>query len=184
MLVVTVDINLLVNRWSNLFSMIIEKHAPIVEMRDSEKYCPWIDKDLRDLMRTRDKLKKSAVKSKSPILMDSYREIRNKVTTLNIQLKKQYYTNRSSACKGNMTESWKVINELHNKRSKSSNIDCLKESGTESAHKQDISNVMNSFFCSIGKELAEKLLLPLIPFYLVNMKLIKVRLFSTLKLLN
>ena len=150
------DINLLVSRWSNLLSIIIEKHAPIVEMRVSEKYCTWIDKDRRDLMRTRDKLKKSAVKSKSPILMDSYRQMRSKVTTLNIQLKKQYYANRISACKGNMKESWKVINEVHNKRSKSSNIDCLKESGTESVLKQDISNVNTNFFCSIGKELAEK----------------------------
>ena len=46
----TDDINTLVNNWSNLFSMIIDKHAPITEMRVSEKYCPWIDKDLRDLM--------------------------------------------------------------------------------------------------------------------------------------
>ena len=36
----TDDINLLVNRWSNMFSMIIEKHAPMVEMRVSEKHCP------------------------------------------------------------------------------------------------------------------------------------------------
>ena len=122
----TDDINLLVNHWSNWFSMIIEKHAPIVEMRVSEKYCPWIDRDLRDLIHTRDKLKKSAVKSKSPLLMESYRQVRNKVTTRNIQLKKQHYTNRISACKGNMKESWKTINEVLNKRSKSSNIDCLK----------------------------------------------------------
>ena len=64
----TDDINLLVNHWSNSFSMIIEKHAPIVEMRVSEKYCPWIDRDLRDLIHTRDKLKKSAVETKSHFL--------------------------------------------------------------------------------------------------------------------
>ena len=56
------DINVLVNYWSEMFSLIIEKHAPSSEMRVSEKYCPWINNDLRDLMRTRDKLKKSAVK--------------------------------------------------------------------------------------------------------------------------
>ncbi len=95
-------------------------------MRVSEKYCPWIDGDLRDLIHTRDKLKKSAVKSKSPLLMESYRQVRNKVTALYIQLKKQHYTNRITACKGNLKESWKAINELHNKRSKSTNIDCLR----------------------------------------------------------
>ena len=55
MLTETDDINLLVNYWSEMFSVIIEKHAPLSEMRVSERYCPWIDKDLRDLMRTRDK---------------------------------------------------------------------------------------------------------------------------------
>ena len=82
-------------------------------------------------MRTRDKLKKSAVKAKSPILIDSYRKIRNKVNALNAQLKRQHYTNRISASKGIMKESWKAINELLNKRSKSSSTDWLKESGTE-----------------------------------------------------
>ena len=140
-----------------MFSLIFEKHAPLIEMPVSEKYCPWIDKDLRDLMRTRDKLKKSAVKGKSPILMDSYRQIRNKVNALNVQLKKQHYTNRISACKGNMKESWKAMNEFLNKRSKSSSIDCLKESGTETRNKKDVSNAMNNFFCTIGRDLADKI---------------------------
>ena len=65
MLSETDDINCLVNNWSNLFSLMIDKHAPITEMRVSEKYCPWIDRDLRDLMQTRDKLRKAASKRKS-----------------------------------------------------------------------------------------------------------------------
>ena len=111
----TDDINTLVNNWSNLLSLIIEKHAPITEMRVSEKYCPWIDKDLRDLMQTRDKLKKVASKRKSQFLMDSYRPVRNKVNSRNIQLKKQYFTDKISTCHGNMKESWKAVNELLNK---------------------------------------------------------------------
>ena len=172
MLTETDDINLLINYWSEMFSLIIEKHAPLIEMRVSEKYCPWIDKDLRDLMRTKDKLKKSAVKGKSPILMDSYRQIHNKVNALNVQLKKQHYTNRISACKGNMKESWKAMNELLNKRSKSSSIDCLKESGTETRNKKDVSNAMNNFFCTIGRDLADKIQLAANPLlsgeYVVN----------------
>ena len=157
MLTGTDDTDILVSNWSNLFSLIIEKHVPMTVMRVSEKYCPWIDKDLKKLMQTRDKLKKAAAKRKSQFLMDSYRQVRNKVNVLNIQLKKQYYTNKISACQGNMKESWKAINELLNKRSKSSNIDCLKESGAETVHKTDISNAMNSFFCSVGKNLADKI---------------------------
>ena len=42
----TNDINTLVNDWSALFSLVIGKHTPLREMLVSEKYCPWIDKDL------------------------------------------------------------------------------------------------------------------------------------------
>ena len=41
MLTATDDINLLINYWSSLFVLIIDKHAPLCEMRVSDKYCPW-----------------------------------------------------------------------------------------------------------------------------------------------
>ena len=56
-----------------------------------------------------------------------------------------------------MKESWKTINELLNKRSKSSNINSLKESGSETVHRKDIPHEMNSYFCSVGKDLADKI---------------------------
>ena len=52
----TNDINKLVNHWTTIFSPTIHKHAPICELRVSERYSPWIDKRLKKLMRTRDKL--------------------------------------------------------------------------------------------------------------------------------
>ena len=55
----TDDVNVLVTRWSTLFSLIIDKHAPIKTLRVSERYCPWVNKDLKELIRSRDKLKKS-----------------------------------------------------------------------------------------------------------------------------
>ena len=157
--VVTVsdNINSLVNDWSAIFSALIEKHAPLREMRVSEKYCPWIGRDLKNLMRTRDKLKRAAIKRESPILMDSYRQTRNRVNLLNKQLKKQHYTNKISSNKGNLKDSWKTINELLNKRSKSCNIDCVKDSDSVVTRTEDIANVMNSYFCSIATELANEI---------------------------
>ena len=153
----TDDINKLVDDWSTLFALIIEKHAPLREMRVSEKYCPWINKDLKSLMRNRDRLKIAALKSKSTVLMDSYRQARNKVNSVNIKLKKQCFSAKISECRGNMKESWKTINEVLNKRSKSCNIDCIKDSGNAIVNKKDISNAMNSFFCTIGEKLASKI---------------------------
>ena len=69
---------MLVDEWSNLFSMIIDKHAPVKSMLVPEKYCPWINKDLRGLIREGDKLKKEAIKHNCSPLMEYYRKIRNK----------------------------------------------------------------------------------------------------------
>ena len=76
---------------------------------------------------------------------------------MNNYLKRLYYSKKISASRGNVKESWKTINELRGKRSKSSDIDCLIEQNTETTSKEEISNIMNSFFCSVGKDLACKI---------------------------
>ena len=56
-----------------MLSLIIEKHAPMCQRRVSDRYCPWITCELRATIRSRDKVKKSAVKHGSALLMQAYR---------------------------------------------------------------------------------------------------------------
>ena len=84
------DINLIVEQWTTMFSLILEKHAPLRNRRVSEKFSPWLTKDLKQMSATRDRLKKQAVRSKSKILMEAYRQIRNKVNKLNTELVEDY----------------------------------------------------------------------------------------------
>ena len=86
-----VDANALVKKWSTLFSLIIDKHAPLRSLQVSEKHCPWISKDLRCLMRCRDRLKTAAVRGNSQLLFSSYRHVRNKVNKLNNEILRQYF---------------------------------------------------------------------------------------------
>ena len=145
------DVNVLANNWSNLFTRIIEKHAPIRQMRVSKKYCPWINEDLKKLMRSRDKLKKAANKTKSEILMNSYKHVRNQVNSLNVQ-----FSNKIISQEGNMKETWRTLNQILNKRSKSTNIVCIKDQDKELG-KKEIAESMNQFFCSVGKDLASEI---------------------------
>ena len=57
----------------------------------------------------------------------------------------------------NMKKSWRRIKQVIDKRSKSTNIDILKESGGDIVNKQDIANTMNAYFCPVGKDLASKI---------------------------
>ena len=56
-------------------------------------------------MRTRDRLKTAALKSKSKIVMDAYRQARNRLNSPNIQLKRRYFSAKIPECKGNIKES-------------------------------------------------------------------------------
>lgn len=52
----TDDIYAVVYDWTNMFSLIFEKHAPVRNRRVSEKSCSWITREFRELTRTRDRL--------------------------------------------------------------------------------------------------------------------------------
>ena len=67
-----------VQQWSTTLSLVIEMHAPLQDMRVSNKYSPWLNSDFRKLSRQRDRIKTAAVKCKSAILMDAYKQLRNK----------------------------------------------------------------------------------------------------------
>ena len=88
---------------------------------------------------------------------ESYRQLRNRVNTMIIKLKKQYFSNKISACKGNVKESWKTMNKLLHRRSKSFNFDFLKDGYKETRQRKDISSLINGYFCSVGENLARKI---------------------------
>ena len=108
-------------------------------------------------MKSRDRLKKAAVKHKSPAMMRSYKIFRNKVNCRNFTLKKQYFKQKIIECKGNMKETWKTTDALLNKRCKSTNITSLTVGDIEINEKREISNTMNDYFCTIGNELADEI---------------------------
>ena len=64
--------------WFSIYSAIIEKHAPMRKMRISDKNSPCVNNKLKSLMKSRDKLKKYAVKHKSEAMMGCYKIARSK----------------------------------------------------------------------------------------------------------
>ena len=133
----------------------MDKHGPLREKRVSERFCPWITPELKKICRTSDKLKIAAVKANSELLMSAYKHMRCKANNPNKSLKMQCFTNKLRSCEGNIKETWKTMNQVIYKRSKTTNIKALKE-GTNTDSKS-IADTMNSFFSNVGKRLAEKI---------------------------
>ena len=101
--------------------------------------------------KTRDKLKKFAVKFKSTYIFLSYKHVRNKVNALNRKLKNDYYTKRINENLGNTKQTWKIVNEIVNKTSKTTKIESIKIENEVISDSSKIPNLLNSCFCSTGE---------------------------------
>ena len=153
----TDDIDVVVNNWTSTFSLILEKHAPIRNRRVSEKFCPWLTNDFKEMCKARDRLKRQAIRSKSESLMQSYRQLRNQVNKLNGELKREYFTHKIASCEGDLKKTWQTINNVLNKKSKTTNIASLKIDGKHISTNAGIAESMNNFFCTIGETLSDKI---------------------------
>ena len=78
---------------------------------------------------SRDKLRKQATKSKSEVLFDAYKQMRNKVNKVNIDLKRDYFTNKIASHEGDIKSTRKTINLILNKKSKTTQIATLDVDG-------------------------------------------------------
>ena len=147
---------MIVDKFMRTLSLVNEKHVPLMEKRVSEKCSPWLSPDLKALFRTSDRIQKAAVKAKSEILMNTYRQVRNHANNMNSRLKREYFTNKLNECEGDLKQTWSTINKLVNKRSNSTQIQSLKVSYTVIKDSESIANSMNEYFCSVGDKLSRK----------------------------
>ena len=67
---------------------------------------------------SRDKLSKQAIKSKSEVLFDAYKQMRNKINKVNTDLKRDYFTNKIASHEGDIKSIWKTINLVLDKNQK------------------------------------------------------------------
>ena len=73
-------VNAALDYFMNLFSAVCDKHAPIKKLTVRSLKAPWLDEELRNLMRERDLLKRSAIMSGNVADWQAYRSLRNIIT--------------------------------------------------------------------------------------------------------
>ena len=80
----------LVLKWTSVFSTLIDKHVLYRELRVSERYCPLVTLQLKNLIR-RNNLKINEIKNNSTTQMTAHKTLRNQANTLNRELKKAIF---------------------------------------------------------------------------------------------
>lgn len=94
---------------------------------------------------------------RNPIRESRYKKYKNKLTHLIKNAKKGYYEKRFDAAKNNKKATWKLINEVINKRARSSSLpSSFKIGSCMLTGPKEIENSFCKYFANIGPELASK----------------------------
>ena len=136
--------------FEEIFTSILEKHAPMKTKFLRGNNQPHLSKTLRKAIMKRSKLKRIANRSKNPEDMVAYQKQRNLVVNLNRQAKKDYIANSSTSTQG----FWKTIKPFFS--SKGSICDeriLLVDNGKVVSNEEKISSIFNLYFNRITDDL-------------------------------
>ncbi|CAH3020712.1 unnamed protein product, partial [Porites evermanni] len=108
-------------------------------------------------MKDRDFHHRKAVKTNSAFHWARYRKLRNRVNREVKAAKSKYYCDLILEAKGDSGKIWKAVNEVSSRKTKSSSPQCIVVDGVEHTTPASIASVLNCYFSSIGRSLANKI---------------------------
>jgi len=133
---------------------------PICTFKVSNRMTPrhaWMTKGLMKSCIKKSKLYKIYCKDRTGLNKDKYVTYRNKLKTLLHIAKKTFYSDKLSQVKGNMRQTWKVINTVLNKNPLSKISNSFIINGLNVTCPHDIAEEFNAYFTKIGSSLAESI---------------------------
>lgn len=136
------------------FLSIADKHAPVKQRRVKSEHKPWITSEIKQQSYHRDYLKRQAIRLRSTYYDAAYKKCKNKVTNLIRTTKENYFKDKLSNS-NNSKESWQTINELLNKKSKTTQIKQINIEGKTETNDEKMADGFNEYFSTIGCRLAE-----------------------------
>ena len=143
--------------WKNLYTDILNKHAPIINIRLKGSTLPYMTNDLKSMIRQRDYLKAKAVKTGSIYLYQAFRQIRSRVYSLLKRLRKDYYAKKLDETKGDTKKTCKILKNAMNQDIKANSIEKVVIRNTEITDNNEIVEAFNEHFASIGEKLAAQI---------------------------
>ena len=144
--------------FKDLFTSVLDKVAPIREVRIKAKSEPWMCSDITDLIRQRDKWLYKFKKHKLEDYHKNYCELRNKVHREISKAKRDYMLNKIQENRNNPKKLWSYLKTLgYAQNTKDGNNIVLNFDGEIQFDKVKVADYVNDFFTDIASNLVNKL---------------------------
>lgn len=156
------DVDTCWSLWKSMFTEICDNYAPLVTRRLRGNPCPWLNGIIKELMRKRDNLHKTAIDSKLPDDWQAYKLLRNRTNKQIHHAKENYFKTEIAENKSSPNSIWKSIKKLMPKKSKSP-TSTMQINGEPISQPLTVADHFNEYFVSIGTVLCS-----IIPTSLLN----------------
>ena len=129
-----------------------------VKVKKYTLYRPWFTKGLSRSVKKKHKLYKQFLKHPSPKNEFLYKSYKNKLSHTIRIAKKVYYERKLEEAKSSAKQTWKILNEVLNKRSSNRKISCNFNLGNkELTDPKSIAEQFCKYFSNIGPALAKNI---------------------------
>ena len=154
------DVNDCYNKFMYIFHALYDKCFPEKVVKPDPK-CkfkkPWLTRGLFRSIRKKQRLYKSYLKTPSENHKKKYKQYKNKLTKLLHAAKKDYYTTIFIRIKGNSKKMWNKINDVIGKRKNTKLPSTMYNGNVKLDTMKKIAEEFNTYFLSIGKNIASKI---------------------------
>ena len=103
--------------WKSMLMKTVDKHAPLRSRRISSRKSLWVTNELRRQIFNLKFFEKKAISTNDPEAWCHYRQARNQTNNAIKKAKRTYFTENLDLNKGNMKETWKLVNDLSSRNS-------------------------------------------------------------------
>ena len=90
----TEDIEVAAEIFTEVFTKVLDKHAPLKVIQNRNNYVPYISDEIQAMMKQRNIMKKSAAETGNTEVFEDYKKIRNEVSTKLKTAKSDYYRSK------------------------------------------------------------------------------------------
>ena len=142
----------------------LDKHMPWRKLTNREyklKFKPWINSNILNKIKVKNRIHNQFVKckdlTKKAELKQNYKLLKNEITALTKQGKKDYYQKYFTENKTNLKKIWMGIKEVINIKSKcQSKPTCVKVNEKTLHNPRQVANSFNDYFSNIAEDILKE----------------------------
>ncbi|XP_028407966.1 uncharacterized protein LOC114530582 [Dendronephthya gigantea] len=119
---------------------------------------PWLSSGILKSIKKKSKLYKKLLSFPTPFNEDRYKKYKNRLTRILRTAKRLYYEKKLESNKANIKATWKVINEVINKKRRSTSLpSTFIDNNSNVTNPLDIANRFCDYFTNIGPNLSKNI---------------------------